>query len=37
MKLPRGALTSNTSPSRARLHRNELPIPFNSLLTLMRK
>jgi hypothetical protein len=27
-----GALTSNTSPSRARLHRNELPIPFNSLV-----
>ena len=37
VKLPRGALTSNTSPSCVRLHRNELPIPFNSLLTLMRK
>ena len=37
VKLPRGALTSNTSPSRVRLHRNELPIPFNSFLTLMPK
>jgi hypothetical protein len=37
VKLPRGALISRTSPSLTRLHRNELPIPLNSLFTLMRK